>query len=134
LKLVADRMSFAGKEVMHEWVCPHRGTSNKEAFAGVQDVEFGCCGRCHACIRAVCGALSGHGCEADRTRLRCNGFESGCCSCSVADNVDVVNTCSDFCFRMCCGCALKRALEREGKKKESQGVLLFHAARPEDGG
>jgi hypothetical protein len=134
LKLVCDRLSLAGKEVMHELVCPDGGASNDEAVAGVHDAGFGCCGRCHICIRAVRGALTGHRSEADGTHLCCQGFESGCCSRGGADNVDVVKTCNNLCFRMRCGCALKRASERPGEEKRSEGVPLFHVARPEDGG
>jgi hypothetical protein len=128
LKLVADRLSLAGKEVMHELVCPDAGASHAVAVAGVQGVEFGCCGRCHICTRALRGALTGNRSEADGTHFRCQGFESG-----GADNVDVVKICNDVCFGMRCGCALKRALEREGEEKGSEGVPLFHAARREDG-
>jgi hypothetical protein len=132
LKLDADRLSLAGKEVMHELVCPDGGASNEEAVSGVQDAEFGCCGRCHICIRAVRGALTGYEREADETHFRCQGFESWCCSCGGADNIDVVKICNNLCFGMHCGCALKWTLEREGEEKGSDGVPLFHTARRED--
>jgi hypothetical protein len=125
LKLIADRFLLAGKEVMHKLVCPDGDSSNEEAVTGAQHTEFGCCGRCHICIRAVRSGPTWHRSDAGGAHFCCQRFESRCCSCGGADKVDVVKICNDVCFRMRCGCALKRALEREGEEKGSEGSAYF---------
>jgi hypothetical protein len=88
LKLVAARFLLAGKEVVHDLVCPDGCASNKAAVSGVQDAESGCCGRCQISSGLYAGPFKNTEVRPTK-RTPAARVESGCCRSGGADNVDV---------------------------------------------